>query len=290
MDAAPIPAAADFRADTSVEPTGGGRYRCALSERWNAAVHPFGGVVAAIALRAAERELGDPSQPLRTATALFVSPVVVGPLELSAQRLRVGRTGSQLLVRARSAGQPDGGLALLAAFGRERESFAFTDAEPPEAPPPECCPPRSEPPPGSWHVRASFFEQFEMRPVRMNAPWETGWEAGRAEAVRWMRYRVAPRLADGALDPLALVALSDTMPPAIGQRLGPDRPAFYAPSIDHTVHPFATTRDEWLLIRSRCRRAGEGYASAECEIWSRDGRLLLYATQLMLLRMGAIEA
>jgi acyl-CoA thioesterase len=289
MAVASIPASADFRTDTSVEPLGGGRYRCALSGRWNAAVHPFGGVVAAIALRAAECELGDASQTLRTATALFVSPVTVGPLELSAQRLRVGRTGSQLLVQVRNAGQADGGLALLAAFGRERESFAFTDAESPEAPPPERCPPPSDPPPGFRHFRASFFEQLETRTVRLNAPWETGWEAGRAEAVRWMRYRVAPRLADGALDPLALVALSDTMPPSIGQRLGPERPAFYAPSIDHTVHPFATTREEWLLVRSRCRRAGEGYASAECEIWSRDGRLLLYATQLMLLRMGAID-
>ena len=123
----------------------------------------------------------------------------------------------------------------------------------------------------------------------MRAPWETGWEAGRAEAVRWMRFRRAPRLADGALDPLALIALSDTMPPAIGQRLGPGWPPFYAPSIDHTVHLFATTRDEWVLVRSRCRHAGEGYASASCEVWSRDGRLLVQATQLMLIRMGVVD-
>ena len=42
-------------------------------------------------------------------------------------------------------------------------------------------------------------------------------------------------------------------------------------------------------MRTRCRHAGEGYASGECEIWSRDGRLLLYATQRMLLRIGALE-
>lgn len=288
MDAGPLPAAADFRADTEVEAAGDGRYRCTLGDGWNAAVYPFGGVVAAIALRAAERELGDPSQPLRTATALFASPVPVGPIELEAQRLRVGRTGSQLLVRARGAGSGDGGLALLAAFGREREGLSFTDVEPPEAPPPERCPPPPDPPPGVRRWRSTFFEQLETRIVRLYAPWEQGWEGGRAEAVRWMRFRRAPRLADGTLDPLALVALSDTMPPAIHQRLGPGGPPFFAPSIDHTVHPFATTRDEWLLVRSRCRHAGGGYASAECEIWSRGGRLLVYATQLMLLRMGEI--
>jgi hypothetical protein len=31
-----------------------------------------------------------------------------------------------------------------------------------------------------------------------------GWEGGRAEAARWMRYRVPPRLADGRIDPLSL--------------------------------------------------------------------------------------
>jgi acyl-CoA thioesterase len=120
----------------------------------------------------------------------------------------------------------------------------------------------------------------------MNAPWEDGWQAGRAEALRWMRFRKTPRAADGSLDPLALVALSDTMPPAIGQRLGPGSPAFYAPSCDLTAHLFGSTRDEWLLLRSRCRLAGEGYASGASEIWSRDGRLLAYATQLMYLRLG----
>src|SRR5215468_8896571 len=279
MDAGPLPPAADFRSDTALEALGGGRYRGALGEAWNAAVHPFGGVVVAIALRAAAHELADPGQPLRTATALFVSPVTVGPLEARAERLRIGRTGSQLLVRMRNAETGDGGLALLAAFGREREGFDFTDAEPPEAPPPERCPPPSDPPPGFQRFRAKFFDQVETRIVRMRAPWETGWEAGSAEAVRWMRFRRAPRLADGALDPLALIALSDTRPPAIGQRLGPGWPPFYAPSIDHTVHLFATTRDEWVLVRSRCRRAGDGYASASCEVWSGDGRLLVSATQ-----------
>src|SRR5262245_25889565 len=241
MEEGSLPAAADFRADTEVEPAGDGRYRCTLADRWNAAIHPFGGVVLAIALRAAERELGDPSQPLRTAAALFVSPVTEGPLEVEARRLRIGRMGSQLLVQARSDGSAGGGLTLLAAYGREREGFAFTDLEPPEAPPPERCPPPPDPPPDYRRWRASFFDQVETRNVHLHAPWEPGWEGGRAEAVRWMRFRRAPRLADGTLDPLALVALSDTMPPAIGQRLGPHGPTFYAPSIDHGVHPLATT-------------------------------------------------
>ena len=63
-----------------------------------------------------------------------------------------------------------------------------------------------------------------------------------------MRYRRAPRLADGTIDPLALVALSDTMPPAIIQKLGPGTPMFFAPSVDLTAHVLESTREEWILL------------------------------------------
>ncbi len=289
MDAGFLPEPADFIADTRVESVGAGLYRCDLSNRWNASVYPFGGVACAIALRAAQAELGASPQRLRTTTAFFVSPVPEGAIEIQVERLRIGKGMSQLEATARAAGSREGGLTLLAAYGQEREGFAFVDSEPPAAPPPEQCPPPGEPPPGFRRFRAKFFEQVETRTVLLNPPWKTDWTAGRAEAVRWMRYRRAPRLPDGTLDPLALVAVSDTMPPAIGQKLGPGHPFFIAPSCDLTVHFFESTREDWLLVRSRCRHAGGGYASAECEIWSRDRRLLVYATQTMYLRFEPPE-
>ena len=39
---------------------------------------------------------------------------------------------------------------------------------------------------------------------------------------------------------------------------------------------------EWILAVNRCRRASEGYASAEMEIWDGTGEhLVAYATQQM---------
>ena len=289
VEAGPLPEPADFIADTRVESVGAGLYRCDLSNRWNASVYPFGGVACAIALRAAQAELGASPQRLRSTTTVFVSPVPEGAIEIQVQRLRIGKSMSQLQATARAAGSREGGLTLLAAYGQEREGFAFVDSEPPQAPPPEQCSLPEEPPPGSRRFVANFFQQVETRLVRMHPSWKTDWTAGRAEAVRWMRYRRAPRLADGTLDPLALVAISDTMPPAIGQKLGPGFPFFFAPSCDLTVHCFESTREDWLLVRSRCRHAGDGYASAECEIWSRDRRLLVYATQTMYLRFEPPE-
>jgi acyl-CoA thioesterase len=289
MHAPSLPEPADFLADTAVEPAGAGLYRIDLSDRWNAALFPFGGVVSAIALRAMQAELGERGQRLRSTTSVYVTPVPTGPLEVRVSTLRHGRRMSQLLANVRAAGGADGGLTVLAAYGEDREGFEFQDGAPPEAPAPEDTPLPGDPPPEYGRFRSTFFEQMDFRPVRMNPPWRTDWQAGAAEAVRWMRFRRPPRLADGTLDPLALVALSDTMPPAIGQALGPGGSPWFAPSVDLTTHVLESTREEWVLIRSRCRHASGGYATADNELWSRDGRLLVYAAQIMYFRLGALD-
>ncbi len=279
----------DFLRDTRVERAPGpGLYRCTLGDDWSAAVYPFGGFVSALALRAMQAELGRPEHRLRTATTVFASPVAAGPVEIRVRPLRLGKRMSHLEATVRNVESDDAGHLTLAIFGEDREAFTLTDLEPPHAPPPERCPPPVEPPPESSYRawRATFFEQIEVRRVRMHAPWETDWVGERAEAVRWLRYRRPPRLADGTLDPLALVAVADTMPPAIGQKLGPGYPFFFAPSCDLTVRLHASTSDDWLLLRTRCSHADEGYASGFAEVWDTRGRLLAEATQLMFVRMG----
>ena len=81
--------------------------------------------------------------------------------------------------------------------------------------------------------------------------------------IRWFRYKNPPRLPDGRIDPLSLVALADTMPPAIAQHHGPGFPLFHAPSVDLTMRLFADTEDEWVLSHVVGHWAGGGYASAD---------------------------
>ena len=102
--------------------------------------------------------------------------------------------------------------------------------------------------------------------------------------IRWFRYRTPPRLADGRIDPLALIALADTMPPAIAQYHGPGYPLFNAPSVDLTMRFFANTEDEWVLSHVVGHWAGDGYASADVSLWDTRGRLLANGAQMMLFR------
>jgi 23S rRNA (cytosine1962-C5)-methyltransferase len=84
-------------------------------------------MMSAIALRAMEHALAAPEQRLRTATTMFVSTVRPGPLEIRVERLRAGRTGSQLQATVRPAGATEGGLVQLADPWRGQKTGAFLD-------------------------------------------------------------------------------------------------------------------------------------------------------------------
>lgn len=271
---------------TQVEtvPDARGRYRANLSTAWDAPVHPSGGLVSALALRAMQAELDHPRQRLRTFSTLFVSTVTSGPLEIAVERLRDGKRMSQLRAEVRNPGRPEVGHVTSAAFGESRPGVAFSYSAAPEVGPPGDYPLPADPPPGAPVFRARFFENLETRRVRLFHSFEKDWEGGRAEAIRWVRYRVPPRLEDGRLDPLSLIAVADTMPSAVAQYLGPGAAFFHAPSVDLNMHFFADTDQDWLLARTVGHWAGDGYASAEITLWDAARRPLAVATQVMLLR------
>lgn len=263
---------------------GSGRYACELSDAWNAPVIPFGGLLSAIAANAMHTALDDPTQPLRTLTTVFASKVPPGTLDIEVEKLRTGRSISQLMARVRNPGDSGPGHVTTGVFGAIRKGFDYTDIAPPEAPPPEECEEPSPPPATYKAWTANAFDHFRVRQVRSKAPWDTDWEAGGpAEAARWIRYAETPRRQDGTVDPYALMVLADMMPMGVGQKLGPGYPLFFGFSCDLTVHLLLDTTSDWFLQRIHCRHAGDGYASGEIEIWDVDRRLVAYATQMMFL-------
>ncbi len=259
-------------------------YRAVIGNDWNAPTYPCGGIVSAIALRAMETALADPSQRLRSFSTMFVSTVEAGELTIDVTRLRIGKRMSQLHADVRSAGRTEPGHVTTAAFGESRPGFDFTYRTAPECGPPDDYPGLATAPAGVRAWRSSFFDNLDVRRVRSFASFETNWEGGRAEVIRWFRYKNPPRLADGRIDTLSLIALADTMPPAIAQYHGPGYPFFHAPSVDLTLRLFADTEDEWILSHVVGHWAGDGYASAEVSLFDGKRRLLLNGAQMMLFR------
>ena len=261
-----------------------GRFRALVSADWNAPTFPSGGVTSALALRAMEAELARPHQRLRSFATMFVSTVEAGEIAIDVDVLRAGKRMSQLRANVHGPRSEGVGHTTAAAFGEDRQGFEFSYVRPPQVGPPQDYPGPADPPPGVPAFRPPFFTNVEMRRVRVFASFETGWDGGRAEATRWIRYRVAPRLPDGRIDPLSIIGLADTMPVALGQYLGPGFPFFHAPSVDLTMRFFADTEDDWLLSHTLAHWAGDGYASAEITLWDAHRRLIAHATQMMVIR------
>ncbi|WP_024799833.1 thioesterase family protein [Nocardia sp. BMG51109] len=260
----------EVTADTNVP----GRATGTLSEDWNAPVYPHGGITAALAVRAMQREF---DQSLRSVHTLFVSPIPPGPVTADVTVLRRGRTMSQASATVSTAGGI--GLIATAAFGDNRPGFEFTDVAMPEAKPPE-------------HYRsfdetladgitpAPLWAHVEGRMVRGRIPWEPH-EPQPAEQIYWYRFKHPPRDAAGTLDPSALLVLADTMPGAIYERLGPEAPRWLAPSVDMTVRVLTPTRSDWILSRIRAHDSHDGYVSLENELWDpTTATLIAHATQL----------
>jgi acyl-CoA thioesterase len=279
-----------FFETTRVRAVGPGRYEATIHGDWNLNPLPQGGVVTAIALRAMTDELGDPTQALRTLHTTFAAQVTDGPVTVEVELLRRGRSMSHLRAEVTTAGSARGHLTT-GIFGSPRRGFDFTDLAPPDdIPLPVECPSfRSPPPLGAESFRPMpFWDRLvEGRSVKGHPPWDD-YVPDRAERVNWYRFDDPPRLEDGTLDPFALVVLADTMPGAVGEKVGPTDGGWFAPSIDLTVHLLDHCRSSWVLAHNRARFAGAGYASADMALWDcgEDGmdtpRLVAYATQLFL--------
>ena len=274
----------------STDASNEGRYTGSISGDWNVPIFPSGGVTSAVALRAMERAIDRPHQSLRAFSATFVSTVQQGDVVVDVDVLRHGNRMSHAHANLRSADRAAlHGHVVSAAFGEAREGFEFTYSEPPDVGSPQSYGPRPAAPPGVSDFRAPLFEQLDVRRVRMHMAFEDDWEGGSAEAIRWMRYRHCPRRADGSIDPLSLVALADTMPPAVAQHRGPGHEFFQAPSVDLSMRFFRDTKSEWFLTHAVCHAAGDGYASAEIWLWDEDRCLVAHANQLMLIRFPRAE-
>lgn len=268
-----------------------GCFSATIHHRWMLVVVPQGGIVAALAGQAMAVALDEPGQSLRTMTAVFAGQVAGGPVEIETRVLRRGRSMSQLSATVRNPGA-DAGLTAVAVFGAPRRGFDFTDLAYPDVEGPDGLRSYRDPLPDGVELELSrppmpFWEEIiECRPASGRPPWEP-FEDGPAECHYWYRLDDPPVLPDGSLDPLAAVVLCDTMPGAVGQKLGPDAGSWFGPSVDLTVHLLGSARPGWLLAHNRARHAGDGYASLEMALWDPSDRTLVaYATQLMFFAFG----
>ena len=275
--------------DLAPSPSVPGRYEGIVGESWSLRPFPQGGALAVASAAAMSRELSDPAQRLRLVHTTFVAPVEVGPIEVDVEVVRRGRSMSHLRSVLRNVGGPPGSLTT-AVFGAPRRGFEFTDLEPPAgfialAESRSFRAPR--PPEAGEDTPNPFWERvLEGRGALGHPPWED-YVPDRAEHGTWYRLDEPPMRDDGTQDPLALLVYADTMPGAVGEKVGPtERGGWFGPSVDFTCHLFSAPTSEWVFGHNRARFAGDGYGSLDMAIWdfgadgTSPGRLCAYGTQV----------
>lgn len=277
--------------DLTSDPSVPGRYRVEVSPEWNCPAIPHGGIMAALAARGIALELGEDiarGMKLRSATTVFAARVPAGPVTIDVNVLRRGRSMSQATatVTADAADGSGAGHTTMAVFGRPRQGFEFTDLTPPNVPGPRSCTSFRDALPEETSLREPFptypiwEKMVEQRAALGHPPWEE-FVPATSECAVWYRFDEPPVLADGTLDPLALVTLCDTMPQSVRERVGATVQDWYPPSADLTVHLLGEARSEWILAHKRARRSHDGYASLEIGLWDPTEGLVAHGSQMM---------
>jgi len=258
-----------FDHDTAVERRGAGTYSTVLLENWNIVAGPNGGYVAAIIARAMGCEIADPARTLRSLTVHFLTRPRFESATIEVVIERSGRSVTSVSARMR---QGDRLLCTsLAAFsvpiesphswamGLPAEAHLSTTADQPQLPPAA----------RNWKTDLQF-----------DAPFFSG--RGTARIAGWIR-TLDPR----PLDAIALVAMSDALPPAPFPRI---EAPMMVPTIDLTVHIRADltlctmTPDDSVFAEFITNHIADGFNDEDGFMWAPDGTLLAQSRQLAIAR------
>lgn len=239
-----------------------------LGQRWYQGRGVYGGVLAALSVRAMQRL--EPERPLRSFTLHCLNPALVGPGRVTAELVSRGGRVSHLCARLWSGDLPVG--AASATFALARKSGLMSPPEPaPVALSPEQAP---EVPTGLPFVPA-FTDQLSYRYCLGSLPYSG---AAVATLGGWCDFR-----AGFEVDYPMIAALLDAWPPAMFASLKAPMPAA---SVDFSYHLLCTdlrALQRPFLYRGEVLSIVDGYAEERNWLWDANGTPVAVARQLVAL-------
>lgn len=258
-----------FASTSRLTPGADGLLHGEIDESWGQGRALFGGIQAALMVRALDHALADKERQLRTLSIAFCRAAAAGAIEAEARLEREGKYVSHLSARLQQGGEVV--ATSLAVYARDRDdALAIDDAAPPALPPPEELPTA-----GPHPFIPAFVRHFDMRFVPGTAPYSG---SAVAEARGWVRFKEpAP------LDAAALAALLDVWPPAVLTTLAPPRSSASVDLRYDILQPLpiaGAADDDFYAFRCRILHWRAGHGIDEGELWSRDGRPVARIRQL----------
>jgi acyl-CoA thioesterase len=253
-----------FDRDTAVEPLGDGRFGGYLHERWTIGEVPNGGLAMGVML-AAVGEVSQHPDPLTT-TAHFLSPTAVGPVEISTEVVKAGRSTTTV-------------VSSLMQGDRERIRMltTLTDLTKRRGPSHSFLPPRELTPPFERR-RSSFMQNFPENFDFQIPEMVAGGVRGEPSGEPHMGGTIA--FADGRPPDLAAIpVMADGFAP-VAFNLGYQA---WTPTIEMTIHfwnhPVPGPVTVWLTTEI----VEGGFHDETADLWDADGSLVARSRQLALI-------
>lgn len=258
-----------FDAAISLADNGIGRYTGQTTPEWANMVGPFGGVTAAVIVRAIESHPDRIGEPVAL-TLNYLAPVTEGDFDISVRAARTNRTNQHWT--AEVAQEHGVTTTATAIFGVRRDAWSDTEASMPDVPDPESISQPTLPGPVRW------MRNYDMRYVQGGIPTEPR-ETTSSTTTLWARQDPAR-----PLDFAALTALSDVFYPRVFLRRGRMLPAG---TISLTTyfhvdgHELAAQGMDYVLASAHAQRYARGYFDQTAQIWGRDATLLATSHQIV---------
>lgn len=241
---------------------------------WNM-VGPFGGITAAIALKAVLQHPALLGQPIAL-TVNFAGPIVAGPFTVSATPRRTNRSTQHWaieLTQIDAAGQAEVMLTGTAVTAVRRSTWSSDESPMPVVPRAEELP-EEKPMTG-----VEWIHRYEMRFVEGAFPTEWNGQGDASLSQLWMRDAPAR-----CIDFCALASMADIFFPRVYLRRALRVPAG---TVAMTVyfHADATqlseSGDGYLLGQARAQTFRNGFFDQSSQLWNEAGLLLATTSQIV---------
>lgn len=258
---------------TAIEPDGEG-FTASIDPRWTIGGRPNGGYLLAMLGRAAVAV--SPHEHVLTASAQYLHSPDPGPVRLSAEVLRAGRSASQVRARLSQGGEPCV-EALVTTTRLDPDSTPYWDARVPVLP--ETDPARAIrlPATNPAGLPVPIMDQVDLRLDRETLGFGRGTPSGRGELRGWLA------LADDEpFDPVSLLYAVDAFPPATFEV----EVTGWVPTLELTVYVRALPAPGPLRVMQRAHLIDGQRVDEACWVWDSRGRVVAHGVQLAAIRLG----
>lgn len=260
---------------TALDPVDSTTFRATVDAGWSIGGHANGGYLLAILGRAAT-EVAPHDHPI-AASAHYLRSPDPGPVEVSAEVLREGRSATQVRTRMTQHGI-DRVEALVTVSRLDPTVPPYWDRGLPAAGTVEFdeAVPLVGPTPSGTDV--ALLDQVQVRLDPASMGFAVGRPSGRGELHGWLHLP-----GDAAFDPRSLLFAVDAFPPAT---FDIEEVPSWMPTLELTVYVRALPAPGPVRILHRAGLIADGRIDESCFVWDCTGQLVAHGTQLAGIRLG----